>query len=336
MSGVVSQEATTSTNEESACCGPDCCSTDAATTTAHADSSPDNTPVGASAGNAGVASTGRSAGGGQSLSDPEYARAVVREKYGAIAISGETAFTTGDCGCGGDSGCGDPVSWVGESYSNKDGYVAESDLGLGCGIPTDFANIQRGETVLDLGSGAGNDAFVASRDVGPGGLVIGVDMTPEMITLARANASKVDASNVEFRLGEIEHLPVQDASVDLVISNCVLNLVPDKARAFAETHRVLRPGGRFCVSDIVLEGDLPPNLRSAAELYVGCVSGALQKTAYLNAAKEAGFEDIEVVKEREIAIPDGVVAQVAGADGLAAFRSSGARVLSITVRGSRR
>ncbi len=221
-------------------------------------------------------------------------RAVVRERYGAIAQGGSY-------GCG----CGDgPLD--AETVLERLGYTAEqaaaipegANLGLGCGNPIGHAQLRPGETVLDLGSGAGIDCFLAGREVGPAGHVVGVDMTPAMLERARATAAKVGAANVEFRLGEIEHLPVADASVDCVISNCVVNLSPDKGRVFREALRVLKPGGRMLVSDLVLTRPLDERLRQDVALYTGCVAGALQRQEYLDAIAGAGFADVEVVEER--------------------------------------
>jgi SAM-dependent methyltransferase len=220
-----------------------------------------------------------------------------------------------------------------EDYSTQEGYVAEADLGLGCGLPTEHAGLTEGMTVLDLGSGAGNDAFIARRSVGERGKVIGVDFTPAMIAKARANADKLGFNNVEFREGDIEHLPIGGNSVDAIVSNCVLNLVPNKAAAFAEMRRVLRPGGHFTVSDIVLAGVLPAAVQAAAEFYAGCVSGASQEADYLRGIADAGFEGVEVVKRRAIEVPDAILATVLSADEIAAYRASGTGIYSITVRG---
>ena len=237
----------------------------------------------------------------ESVGASEDIRVVVREKYGAIA-EGKS------CGCG--CGCsldepGKATEGTGAAVLEQIGYTAEqkatvpegSNLGLGCGSPLAFAKAQPGETVLDLGSGAGIDCFLAAREVGPKGHVIGVDMTPAMIDRARANAAKGDYPNVEFRLGEIEHLPVADATADLIISNCVVNLSPDKPQVFREALRVLKPGGRLLVSDLVLTRPLSPALEKDVDLYVGCVAGASLREDYLNAMREAGFADVEVVGE---------------------------------------
>jgi arsenite methyltransferase len=223
-------------------------------------------------------------------------REVVREKYGAIAEScGPASDCCGDTGC---CGTGSTLERLGYTADQAAAIPEGANLGLGCGNPLGHAEARAGETVLDLGSGAGIDAFLAARQVGPGGRVIGVDMTPSMLARARENAAKAGISNVQFRLGEIEKLPVTDSSVDLIISNCVINLSPEKARVFAEAHRVLRPGGRMVVSDLVLVRPLPESVRSSVEAYVGCVAGASMKEDYLRMIREAGFEDVTVVEAR--------------------------------------
>jgi SAM-dependent methyltransferase len=223
---------------------------------------------------------------------------------------------------------------IGNAYDGVAGRVADADLNLGCGVPTQHAALRRGETVLDLGSGAGNDVFIARHEVGAEGRVIGVDMTPDMITRARANAQKLGLENVEFRLGEIEHLPVESDSIDVIISNCVLNLLPKKGPAFVEMFRVLRLGGRFCVSDIVATGRLPEGVREAAELYVGCVAGALPESEYLALIKAAGFESVRSAKVQPIVLPDEALSPHVSADDIAAFRASGVQLRSVTVLGT--
>jgi ubiquinone/menaquinone biosynthesis C-methylase UbiE len=224
---------------------------------------------------------------------------------------------------------------IGDAYKWVDGYVADADFGLGCGVPTEHADLKEGDVVLDLGAGAGIDAFVARRLVGETGQVYGVDMTPEMVAKARANAEKLGSSNVEFRLGEIERLPFERDSIDVVISNCVLNLVPDKRRAFAEVYRVLRPGAHFCISDTVASGPLPEAIRTAAALYVGCVSGALPEADYLAIIADAGFSDVRVVKSRRIDLPEDAVADTALAGEIAAARGAGLHIKSVTVMGTK-
>jgi arsenite methyltransferase len=232
-------------------------------------------------------------------------RNIVREKYAQVAVGAKRSC------CGGPSSCcgsGGTVQSIGEmiGYSREQmATVPEgANLGLGCGNPVALASLREGETVLDLGSGAGFDCFLAAQAVGESGRVIGVDMTPEMLGKARENAAKGGYRNVEFRLGEIEHLPAADASVDIIISNCVINLSPDKPQVFAEAYRVLRPGGRLTVSDIVLLKPLPPGLADSVAAYVGCLAGASLKEDYLNMLRRAGFSEVQVVGENAFDIGD--------------------------------
>ena len=225
-------------------------------------------------------------------------RSVVREKYGEIA--------KGESGCCAPGCCGGNDAAAKRKIGAYIGYDAEAlaaipegaNLGLGCGNPLAHAAVKPGETVLDLGSGAGMDAFLAAREVGPTGRVIGVDMTPDMVERARENARQAGVGNVDFRLGEIERLPVADASVDLVISNCVINLSPDKPAVFAEALRVLKPGGRMVVSDLVLKQPISDDVRHSVEAYVGCVAGASLQSEYLAMMRAAGFGDVRVLEER--------------------------------------
>jgi arsenite methyltransferase len=253
----------------------------------------------------------------------------VREKYAEIACKDKSANMASCCGSGAVSA--EAYNIMTDDHTVLEGYYADADMGLGCGLPTQFANIKTGNTVLDLGSGAGNDCFVARARVGPEGRVIGVDFTPEMVEKARANNVKLGYDNVEFRPGDIEQLPLGPDEVDVVLSNCVLNLVPDKRKAFAETWRVLRPGGHFSISDVVLRGELPGKLRAAAELYVGCVSGAWQEADYLGIIHELGFQHVTVQKRKAIHIPDDILARYITAEEIAVFRAGGAGVFSITV-----
>ncbi len=227
-------------------------------------------------------------------------RKMVRDQYGQVALGRGSCCgrpETPACGCGGDAGARPQSRTRGYSDEQIASVPEGANLGLGCGNPVALAALQKGQTVLDLGSGAGFDCFLAARAVGPGGRVIGVDMTPEMLDKARRNAETGGYTNVSFRLGEIEHLPVADASVDVVISNCVINLSPDKPRVFAETLRVLRPAGRLMISDIVLLKPLPDALRDSVSAYVGCVAGAVLRDDYLNMLRAAGFEEVTVRNE---------------------------------------
>ena len=259
----------------------------------------------------------------------EKIKQIVKEKYGEIAKQGKMQSSCSCC-CP-ESSSGVDYSIFSEDYSKVEGYNPDADLGLGCGIPTESAKIKPGDTVLDLGSGAGMDAFVARRIVGESGLVIGVDMTESMIEKARENNQKLGYKNVEFRFGEIENLPVSDSTVDVVISNCVLNLVPDKSKAYQEIYRVLKPGGHFSISDVVLMGELPPAIQSAAEMHAGCVAGALRKDDYLSIIRRAGFPDTAVVKEKPVNIPDKMLSKYLSAAELQTFKNAGPVILSITV-----
>ena len=257
----------------------------------------------------------------------ESIKQLVKEKYGEIAK--KSAPRESLC-----CGTGQNIVIMTEDYSKVEGYEPDADLGLGCGIPTDIANISQGETVLDLGCGAGNDVFVARSIVGNQGRVIGVDMTAEMIARAEANRKKLGFTNVEFRLGDIERLPVESQTVDVVVSNCVLNLVPDKSKAFAEIFRVLKPGGRFAISDIVTTGELPGKVQKAAELYAGCIAGAMPKDRYMSVIKSSGFA-ASIMKERTIGLPDEALLPYLTKDEIGNFRANKSEVLSITVSGEK-
>jgi arsenite methyltransferase len=263
----------------------------------------------------------------------EETRALVRERYAAVA-RGEGGCCGSSCGCG-EAMAPDGLDVIGDAYEGVAGHVAEADLSLGCGVPTRHAALRPGESVLDLGSGAGNDAFIARHEVGADGQVLGVDMTAGMVAKARANADKLGFENVAFREGQIEQLPVDSASIDVVISNCVLNLVPDKGRGFAEMFRVLRPGGRFCISDIVATEELPPAVREVAALHVGCVAGAMPERDYLELLEAKGFEAVRVAEARPIALSGEALAAHMSAVQITAFRDSGIGIKSVTVLGRR-
>ena len=254
----------------------------------------------------------------------------VREKYTQIASQTKEQNASSCCGA---TGCCDDslYSIMADDYNSIDGYQPDADLGLGCGLPTEFAHIKLRDTVVDLGSGAGNDAFIARKLTGPSGKVVGIDFTEAMIQRARANASKLGFSNVEFRQGDIEDIPLTSNFADVVVSNCVLNLVPNKHKVFSEVFRILKPGGHFSISDIVLEGELPAKWKEVAELYAGCISGAIQKADYLSIINEAGFTSPELQKEKPIEIPAEILSSYFSAEEIAAFRQSGAKITSITV-----
>lgn len=266
----------------------------------------------------------------------EQIKEVVRQKYGAIAEQPTVGPAEANSCCGPTSCCGPEVDAnvpivMAQDYQELNGYMADADLGLGCGLPTQFAQIKPGDVVVDLGSGAGNDCFVARAETGETGRVIGLDMTPPMIDRARKNAKALGFTNVEFVYGDIEDMPLPENLADVVVSNCVMNLVPDKRKAFGETYRILKPGGHFSISDIVLNGELPGNLQRDAEMYVGCVSGAIQKAEYLQLVQEAGFTNIVVQKEREISLPDDVLQNYLSADEIAEYRQQDRGIYSVTV-----
>jgi arsenite methyltransferase len=227
----------------------------------------------------------------------EDVRKAIREGYAKVIKQNSSCCTPAPSCCGGTELIKDMSKKIGYTDAELKAVPEGANLGLGCGNPVAFASLKQGEIVLDLGSGAGFDCFLAAGRVGDGGRVIGVDMTPKMIEKARENAGKGNYANVEFRLGEIEHLPAADNSVDAVISNCVINLSPDKKKVFAETFRVLKPGGRLMISDIVLLKELPAFIKNSLEAYIGCVAGAMLKDEYLEAVRKAGFQDVKIMGE---------------------------------------
>lgn len=258
---------------------------------------------------------------------------VVKDKYGQIAKSS----AQNDCCGSASSCCGDSknieFTMIGEEYKNLNGYVEDADLGLGCGLPTEFADLKKGDTVVDLGSGAGNDVFVARAIVGDDGKVIGLDFTEEMIAKANENNQKLGYKNVEFKLGEIEQMPFEDEMADVIVSNCVLNLVPDKQKAFEEIYRVLKPGGHFCISDIVVKGELNKELKKSAEMYAGCISGALKQDEYLDIIYTAGFKNVEIKKSKQIEIPEDILKNYLDENGLKDYIQNVKGIFSLTVVG---
>jgi len=253
---------------------------------------------------------------------------MVKARYARIAEQGK-AENASSC-CGATTPSNKVYNIMMDDYSETNGYVADADLGLGCGLPTQFANIKKGDTVIDLGSGAGNDCFVARHETGVEGKVIGIDFTPIMIKKARTNAEKLGYNNVEFREGDIDAMPVNDAVADVVVSNCVLNLVPNKQKVINEIFRVLKPGGHFSISDIVLVGNLPEALRGDAEMYAGCVAGAIQKVDYLKLIEENGFQNLQIQKEKPITIPDDILSKYLSVEAVQAFNKGGTGIFSIT------
>ncbi|MBK8853852.1 MAG: arsenite methyltransferase [Saprospiraceae bacterium] len=263
----------------------------------------------------------------------EEIKDLVRQKYSEIALQDKESNAASCCGAG---GCSTEVyNIMSESYETLDGYNKDADLGLGCGLPTEFAGIKKGQTVIDLGSGAGNDCFVAHAETGETGKVIGIDFTPAMVDKARINAEKLGFNNVEFRLGDIENMPVSDAVADVVVSNCVLNLLPNKEKIFNEIYRVLKADGHFSISDIVLNGQLPEKIKDAAEMYAGCVAGAINKEKYLGYIKKAGFQNVVLQKEKNIFIPDDILSLYLSLEEIATYRQSPDTIQSITVYGEK-
>jgi len=259
----------------------------------------------------------------------EQLKEMVKQKYSEIAKQAKTVNASSCCGA--TSSCGEVYNIMSEEYSGMEGYDSNADLGLGCGLPTQFALIKKGDTVIDLGSGAGNDCFVARAETGESGKVIGIDMTPAMIEKARENAEKLNYNNVEFRLGDIEKMPVTANTADVIVSNCVLNLVPDKAAAFCEMNRVLKPGGHFSISDIVLIGTLPPKILQTAEMYAGCISGAIQKDEYLKLIEVNGFKNVKIQKEKIITVPDEILSQYLSKEEIVLYKQTNTGIFSITV-----
>jgi arsenite methyltransferase len=259
----------------------------------------------------------------------EQVKELVRQKYSEIALQDKETNQSTCCG----SGCcsTEVYNIMADDYTQLEGYNPDADLGLGCGLPTQFAKIKKGDVVIDLGSGAGNDAFIAGHETGETGKVIGIDFTPAMIERARQNAEARGFHNVEFRQGDIEKMPVTADTADVIVSNCVLNLVPNKDGVLKEIYRVLKPGGHFSISDIVLEGQLPKEIREAAEMYAGCVAGAIQKQVYLELIEANGFKNSTVQKDKAIIIPDDILSQYLSAEQLTAFKQSGTGIRSITV-----
>lgn len=296
---------TSKTKNEKSCCGPECCNDENTDSDVAVDEK----------------------------SEAEL-KEIVKEQYSKVALASKESNESSCCGktsscCSTDSSVGYTI--MADEYKDLKGYNPDADLGLGCGLPTQFAKIKEGDTVVDLGSGAGNDCFVARAQTGEKGRVIGIDMTPAMIDKAKVNAEKLGFSNVEFHLAEIENMPIENNTADVVVSNCVLNLVPNKTAAFAEVYRIMKPGGHFSISDIVLSGELPAKIRTAASMYAGCVSGAVKKEEYIDIIKNAGFVNIIIQKEKHITVPDDIYFDYLTKEEVTEFKKSGFGIFSITV-----
>lgn len=254
---------------------------------------------------------------------------MVRQKYSDIALQDKATNASSCCGAG---GCSTEVyNIMSEAYEGLDGYNPDADLGLGCGLPTEFAKIKKGDTVIDLGSGAGNDCFIARAETGETGKVIGIDFTEAMIKKARENADKLGFNNVEFRQGDIENMPVTANMVDVIVSNCVLNLVPNKKAVFADMFRVLKPGGHFSISDIVLTGTLPDKIKDAAEMYAGCVASAIDKNEYLSYINQVGFTNMTIQKDKPIIVPDDILKDYLNEEEITQYKANDTVIRSITV-----
>lgn len=263
------------------------------------------------------------------MNNNEEIKEMVKQKYNQIALQDQETNASSCCGSG---GCSTEVyNIMSDEYAHLDGYNPNADLKLGCGLPTEFAKIKAGNVVVDLGSGAGNDCFVARHETGETGKVIGVDFSEAMVEKARTNAEKLGYNNVEFRLGDIEKMPITANVADVVVSNCVMNLVPNKPKAFAEVYRILKTGGHFSISDIVLTGNLPEKIKTAAEMYAGCVASAIQKDDYLQIIKDAGFKNLVLQKEKPIIIPNDILKNYLNDEEIAEYNANKTIIYSITV-----
>lgn len=263
------------------------------------------------------------------MKNNEEIKEMVKQKYSEIALQDQETNASSCCGSG---GCSTEVyNIMSDEYEHLEGYHPDADLKLGCGLPTEYAKIKPGDIVVDLGSGAGNDCFVARHETGETGKVIGIDFTEAMIEKARNNAEKRGFHNVEFRQGDIEKIPISANIADVVVSNCVMNLVPDKPKAFSEVYRILKPGGHFSISDIVLTGELPERIKNAAEMYAGCVASAILKEDYLQIIKDAGFKNLTLQKEKPIIIPNDILKDYLNEEEIKIYNSNKNIIYSITV-----
>ncbi|MBV8388229.1 MAG: arsenite methyltransferase [Mucilaginibacter sp.] len=263
------------------------------------------------------------------MNNEQELKELVRQKYSEIALQDRT---TNQASCCGSGSCSTEVyNIMSDDYTQLAGYNANADLGLGCGLPTQFAKIKRGDVVIDLGSGAGNDCFIARAETGESGKVIGIDFTEAMINKSRENAEKLGFNNVEFRFGDIENMPVSANIADVIVSNCVLNLVPNKSAVIKDIYRVLKPGGHFSISDVVLIGTLPDGLRKSAEMYAGCVAGAIQKEVYLELIRQNGFENVSIQKEKIITLPADILKEHLSEEEFLKFQSGSTGIFSVTV-----
>lgn len=263
----------------------------------------------------------------------EEKKELVKQRYSELALNSDALKSGCCCGTNPAQPSKKVYTIMSEDYSHLEGYEADADLGVGCGLPTEYARIKKGDTVLDLGSGAGNDCFIARAEVGETGKVIGVDFSPQMIEKARKNAAKRAYTNVEFVEGDIESMPLPDNSIDVVVSNCVLNLLPEKNKIFKEIYRVLKNGGHFCISDVVLNGVFPKEFTDNASMYAGCIASAIQKDDYLGEISKVNFTDVNIERTKTVVIPDEVLEEHLDASTIAKYKAGNVGIYSITVTG---
>lgn len=265
----------------------------------------------------------------------EEKKELVKQRYSELALNIDQL--KGKCCCGTNPALPSQKVYtiMSEDYSQLKGYESDADLGVGCGLPTQYAGLKEGDSVLDLGSGAGNDCFIARAEVGESGKVTGIDFSPQMVEKARQNVKKRGYTNVEFIEGDIENMSVPENSIDVVVSNCVLNLLPEKNKIFKEIHRVLKKGGHFCISDVVLEGAFPKEFTDSASMYAGCIASAIQKDDYLYEIKQAGFQDIKVQRAKTVIIPDEVLEEHLDESTIAKYKAGNVGIYSITVTGTK-
>lgn len=269
------------------------------------------------------------------MNDNQAKKDLVKQRYSELALNADEL--KGKCCCGANPAAPSTKVYtiMSEDYSKLKGYEADADLGVGCGLPTEYTGMKAGDTVLDLGSGAGNDCFIARAEVGETGKVIGIDFSPQMIEKARKNTFKRGYTNIEFIEGDIENVPLPDNSVDIVVSNCVLNLLPQKDKIFKEIYRVLKQGGHFCISDVVLNGVFPKEFTNNASMYAGCIASAIQREDYLGEIRKANFDDIKIERTKTVFIPDDVLKEHLDKETIKKYKDGNVGIYSITVTGKR-
>ncbi|MBT3423578.1 MAG: arsenite methyltransferase [Bacteroidetes bacterium] len=267
------------------------------------------------------------------MKEKDLKKRLVKEKYGEVALGKWRESSC--CCCSSEIHRDDTITSFSQCYEGLPGYFDKADLHIGCGIPTEFIGIKKGDVVLDLGSGAGNDCFLAHHLTGDAGKVIGLDFTDEMVDKAQENKQQKGYQNIEFIKGDIENIPINDQEIDIVISNCVLNLVPDKEKAFKEIYRVLKYGGVFSISDMVIKGELPDSIRDDAELYVGCVAGAIQLESYIDIIEKSGFDQPEIKNIKRVMVPVEILVHYMTEDEINEFRTGNTGIFSVTITASK-